>query len=259
MERREFVGSASLAAVGGLAGAASEAGQDEKSARQLLEWREYTTLSRAAATALTGLLETALVPALNRLGLEPVGVFSPIFGSASASVHVLIPHASFDSVSTLHARLLGDEQFTKDAGALLQPSPDAAAYLRIKSSLMLAFEAIPKIEVPPRKPRIFELRRYESHDIRAAKLKVEMFNTGEIDVFRQTGMTPVFFGETLIGDLMPNLVYMLTFEDMAQRDAAWARFAAHPEWKRLSALEKYKDTVSNISDTILRPASFSQV
>ena len=86
-----------------------------------------------------------------------------------------------------------------------------------------------------------------------------MFDEGEIDVFRKTGLTPVFFGETLIGDLMPNLVYMLTFEDMAQRDAAWARFVDHPEWKRMSALEKYKDTVSNISDTILRPADFSQV
>jgi hypothetical protein len=28
-------------------------------------------------------------------------------------------------------------------------------------------------------------------------------------------MTPVFFGETLIGRNMPNLMYMLVFDDMA--------------------------------------------
>jgi hypothetical protein len=261
MGRRKFVGSATLAAVGSLAATASAGrqGEKEKGARQLLEWREYSTMSRDAAQALNGQLEAALVPALNRLGLEPVGAFSPVFGSSSATVHLLIPHPSLDSVTTLHARLLDDEEFTANAGALLQPNPDEAAYVRMKSSLMHAFETTPKIEVPPRKPRIFELRRYESHSIKAAKLKVEMFDEGEIDVFRKTGLTPVFFGETLVGDHMPNLVYMLTFEDMAQRDAAWARFVEHPDWKRMSALERYKGTVSNISDTILRPTSFSQV
>jgi len=113
--------------------------------------------------------------------------------------------------------------------------------------------------VPPREPRIFELRRYESHNLKAGKLKVEMFNEGEIDIFRKTGMTPVFFGETLIGDHMPNLLYMLTFKDMAERDAAWDRFRVHPDWKKMSAMERYRGTVSNISDTILRPESFSQV
>jgi hypothetical protein len=259
MERRAFVGSAALAAAGSLTGTAARGMEGEAEARQLLEWREYSTVSRSAAGALSGQLETALVPALNRQGLEPVGVFSPVYGSASATVHVLIPHPSFESVLTLHARLLEDEEFTKSAGPLLQTSPDQAAYIRIKSSLMQAFAAIPKIEVPPRAPRIFELRRYESHNIKAGKLKVEMFDEGEIDVFRKTGLTPVFFGETLVGDLMPNLLYMLTFENMAERDAAWDRFRVHPDWKRMSAMERYKDTVSNISDTILQPASFSQV
>lgn len=259
MERRDFVGSTALAAAGALAGAASARGQSGKGARQFLEMREYSTISRGAAGALRGQLEQALLPALNRLGLEPIGVFSPMYGSDSATVHLLIPHDSIDSVLTLSARLLDDEGFTQAAGPLLQPSAEQAVYVRVKSSLMQAFEGIPRIEVPPKEPRIFELRRYESHNLKAGKLKVEMFNEGEIDIFRKTEMTPVFFGETLIGDHMPNLVYMLTFKDMAARDAAWDRFRVHPDWKKMSAMERYRGTVSNISDTILRPASFSQV
>ncbi len=259
MERRKFVGSATLAAAGALAGGTSARGQSGKGARQFLEMREYSTISRGAARALNGRLEQALLPALNRLGLDPIGVFSPMYGSDTATVHLLIPHSSVESVLTLHARLLDDERFTQAAGSLLQPSSEHAGYIRLKRSLMHAFEGIPQIEVPPREPRIFEMRRYESHDMKAGKLKVEMFNEGEIDVFRKAGVTPVFFGETLIGDRMPNLIYMVTFKNMAERDSAWDRFRVHPDWKKMSAMEKYKGTVSNISDTILQPASFSQV
>jgi hypothetical protein len=259
MERRDFVGSATLATAGALAGATSGRGETGKGARQFLEMREYSTISRGAAGALSKQLEQVLLPALNRLGLDPIGAFNPMYGSNSATLHLLIPHPSIDSVLTLHARLLDDERFTQAAGSLLQPSPEQAGYVRMKSSLMQAFEGIPQIEVPPREPRIFELRRYESHNMKAGKLKVEMFNAGEIDIFRKTGVTPVFFGETLIGDHMPNLLYMVTFKDMTERDAAWDRFRVDPDWKKMSAMEKYKGTVSNISDTILRPASFSQI
>ncbi len=257
MERRDFVGMTTLAAATLASGSVS--GETGKGPRQLLEMREYSTLSRGAAQALQEHLQRALLPALNRLGLEPIGVFTPLYGSDSATVHLLIPHPSVDSVLTLQARLLDDEEFTQTADALLQPSPEEAVYIRMKSSLMQAFEGVPRLEAPARGPRIFELRRYESHNIKAGKLKVEMFNEGEIAVFRRTGLTPVFFGQTLIGDRMPNLVYMLTFKDMAERDTAWDRFRVDPDWKRMSAMEKYRGTVSNISDTILQPADFSQI
>jgi hypothetical protein len=174
-------------------------------------------------------------------------------------VHLLIPHKSIESVLTLHQKLLEDAGFTRAAGSQLQPSSEHAGYVRIKSVLTHAFEGIPQVEVPPREPRIFEMRRYESHNIRAGKLKVEMFNVGEIDIFRKVRVTPVFFGETLVGDHMPNLIYMVTFKDLAERDAAWARFRVDPDWKKMSAMERYKDTVSNTSITMLRPAGFSQI
>ena len=58
---------------------------------------------------------------------------------------------------------------------------------------------------------------------------------------------------------MPNLTYMLVFEDMADRDESWKTFIDDPDWKTLSADAYYKDTVSNITDIILRPAPFSQL
>jgi hypothetical protein len=86
-----------------------------------------------------------------------------------------------------------------------------------------------------------------------------MFNAGEVPIFRKTGLTPVFFGETLLGQNMPSLNYMLTFPDMAARDAAWSAFSKDPEWKTLSGDPQYKENVSAISDLILRPTPFSQI
>ena len=103
---------------------------------------------------------------------------------------------------------------------------------------MGAIEGVPKLEVPAgvaeKKPRIFELRTYESHSKSANKKKIEMFNTGELGIFRRTGLQPVFFGETLIGTKMPNLTYMLTFENMAAHDKNWgARLGSRSRMEKI--------------------------
>jgi hypothetical protein len=123
---------------------------------------------------------------------------------------------------------------------------------------------MPVVEAPTtaaeNRPRIFELRVYESHSEPAAVRKVEMFNEGgEIAIFRKTGLTPVFFGETIIGPQMPNLTYMLTFADMVERARAWDTFIVDPDWIAIRDDPYYRDTVSNITDFILRPLPFSQV
>ncbi|WP_315816694.1 NIPSNAP family protein [Paraflavitalea speifideaquila] len=69
-----------------------------------------------------------------------------------------------------------------------------------------------------------------------------MFNEGgEIGIFKRTGLTPVFFGETLIGEARPNLTYMITFDNMEQHDLNWKTFGSDAEWKRISTMEDYTD------------------
>ncbi len=121
---------------------------------------------------------------------------------------------------------------------------------------------MPRLEVPERKDRMFELRRYESSGEAAGKKKIEMFNElGEIAIFKRVGLTPVFFGETLIGEMRPNLTYMLTFDDMAEHDKNWKAFGSDPEWQRIRTIPEYADAkiVSRITRTFLVPTSFSQI
>lgn len=129
---------------------------------------------------------------------------------------------------------------------------------------MKAFTGMPEVEIPSEvkgeKGRIFELRRYENHSRMKNVLKVEMFNDGgEIKIFRDVGLHPVFFGQTVAGPLMPNVLYMLAFKDMAERDTNWSNFGSNPDWDKLKVNPRYKDTVSAITDVILSPAPCSQI
>jgi hypothetical protein len=152
------------------------------------------------------------------------------------------------------------------AGAAFLNAPDKQpAYVRVESSLMLAFEGWPKLTVPAataqRGKRMFELRTYESPSDQDHRRKVEMFNSGEFAAFEKAGFWQIFFGDTLIGARMPNLTYMLGFEDMAARDNMWKAFGASAEWKKLSGSPRYnfEEIVSSITNVILAPASYSQI
>ncbi len=257
MKRREFL-AAGIAGAAGLDAVAASIGKSEKAKRQYFELRQYHLLNRAKTRVVGDFLREVGIPAMNRIGIKPVGVFNVMYGPNSSTLYVLLVHKSLESVVQVSARLLADNEYRKSAfvnAALSEP-----AYVRIESSLMVAFKNMPYLEVPEKKPRIFELRIYESHSIKAAKKKIEMFNEGgEIAIFKKTGLQPVFFGETIIGPKLPNLTYMLAFDDMATRDKRWGTFGGDPDWKKLRANPAYKDTVSNITDIILRPARYSQI
>lgn len=257
MKRREFL-AAGIAGAAGIEAAAAGIGKSEKGKRQYFELRKYRLLNRSKAGVVGEFLREVGIPAMNRIGIKPVGVFNAMYGPNDPTLYVLVVHSSLESVETSSERLLADREFSK-SDFVNAPFAEPG-YVRIESSLMVAFKDMPKLEVPEKKSRIFELRIYESHGIKAAKKKIEMFNEGgEIAIFKKTGLQPVFFGETLIGPKMPNLTYMLVFDDMAMRDKMWPIFGSSPEWKKLRANPVYKDTVSNITDIILRPTRYSQI
>jgi len=225
------------------------------------ELRLYHLRRGAKVKVVNDFFREVALPAMSRNGIGPVGFFDVMIGPDNPTLYMLIPHKSLDSFATATARVTLDAEYQKaGAGFLNLPASDPA-YVRVESSLLVAFDSIPKLEVPQNKPRIFELRTYESHSKKANKKKIEMFNIGEIAIFRRAGLQPVFFGETLIGTKLPNLAYMLTYPDMATRDKNWAAFAADPEWKKLSTTPGYTDAeiVTNTNSLFLRPTAYSQI
>ncbi|MCE9562773.1 MAG: NIPSNAP family protein [Planctomycetes bacterium] len=257
MERRTFVG----ASVATLCSAATAGADPKASPPELYELRAYT-LKPARRAALDEYLSKAYVPALKRAGVGPVGVFAEAPENEQLRVFVLVVHSSADTVATLPARLAADDEYRKAAAAYLGAKADDPVYGRIESTLLSAIAGMPRIEKPdPSKPRLLNLRVYESHNERAAAKKVEMFEKGELAIFRRVGLTPVFFASAVVGAAMPNLTYLLTFPDEAGRKAAWDKFRADEEWLKLKAIPEYadKEIVSKITNRVLTPAAYSEI
>jgi NIPSNAP protein len=261
MDRREFFSAAAVAAA---APRHRFGALDQRTdARQYIELRRYHLLPGAKEGAFTKFIGDATIPAMNRAGVRPVGAFTIEYGENSPSLLLVLAHPTLESVVSLRDRLARDTAYSRAGASVLDAPMSDPAFVRVESTLLRAFEAMPTVQAPAvagnGTQRIFELRTYESHSNRAALNKVRMFNSGEVPIFRRTGLTPVFFGETIIGPNMPSLTYMLTFPDMATRDAAWSAFGKDPDWKTLSADPQYQNNVSSISDIILRPTAYSQL
>jgi hypothetical protein len=238
-------------------------------APSVYEWRQYSLRTGASPRRLDDYLQNALIPALNRLGHTPIGVFPVTFGLPTPTVFVLTPSTASggaDSLLAREARLDQDEAYLKAAAPYLETAATEPVYVRQETSILAAFPQFPQVSVPAatasKGPRLFELRIYESHNERAHRAKVKMFaELGEIDIFRRTGLTPVFFARTVAGVRMPSLVYMLVHENMAAREKSWGAFAGDPEWRKLAQTPGFTDPeiVSNITTVFLRPAAYSQI
>ena len=265
MKRRDFLKTSSIAGGAVLSSwAAGEATAQDAPAREFYELRTYEMQTGNRKAVLADYLEKAFIPAANRLGSRPVGVFNVVSGSNALNLFVLVPHASLESFLASHGKLAADAEYLKAAAPYLSASIDNPAYTRYESTLLWAFKNLPRVRVPAEtagnKPRIFELRIYESHSEAAALKKMEMFNEGgEIAIFDRIGLRSVFFGQTLIGQRQPNLVYMTVHQDMAAREKAWDDFRNSPDWKALSSNPIYANTVSATTVVFLRPAAYSQI
>jgi hypothetical protein len=233
--------------------------------RLYYELRRYQLVDGPQKKTCDAFFQNAFIPAVNRLGITPVGVFNLTVGPGTPVMYVLLPSASVEALVNLEAHLANDAQYMSAGAPFLSAPAVAPAYQRIESQLMIAFEKIPDITLPAatatNASRLFELRTYESPSDLDHKRKVEMMQSGEELIFAKAGFTQVFYGDTLIGGHLPNLTYMLSFESLAARDQHWTAFGTSPEWKTMQANPRYafENIVSNISNFILTPAAYSQI
>ena len=269
MKRRSFLTSslaASALAVSAKAGSAQGAKDNSGGKGRLyFQLRRYQLTNGAQKKLCDDFFHDTFLPALNRLGITPVGVFNLAIGPETPTMYVLMPSASLDTLVNVETRLSEDAEYVKAGSAFLNAPAVAPAFQIMESSLLQAFEKIPSIALPAATatngPRVFELRTYESPSDQDHKRKVEMMQSGEEQIFAKAGFTQVFYGDMLVGSRMPNLTYMLSFESIAERDKHWAAFASNPDWKSLSSQPRYafENIVSKITNVILTPAPYSQI
>ena len=258
MNRRNFI----QTALAGGAAAAMTPGAGAADERKFLALAWYRTRRDLDVQRLSDLLSNSLIPAYNRAGIKPVGLLQVSVGPDSPSFLMMVPYPTMAAIQETLNKLASDAVWAKDLAAF--DDKWDLAYERRESWLLQTFKAFPDLAVPKveeGKTNLFELRMYESRNHLGHVKKVSMFEGGEIDIFKRVGVNPVFFGSTVFGMRIPNLVYMIYFPSMEARTDAWAKFGQDPEWKKISNAPGMtgRELVSSISNQLLTPLPASQI
>ena len=269
MERRRFIASTLAASAVAAASprALAQAGQETGDAnkREFYLLRRYMLSAGPQRKLTDDYFRDALVPALNRMQFSPIGVFNVTIGPDMPAMYVLIPSFSVEKLVTVDDRLQKDDAYVKVAAPFLNAPAKEPAFKRIESSLMQAFEKMPRLALPAasasRSPRVFELRIYEgASDLDHAR-KIEQMSSGEVDIFNKANIPQVFYGDTLVGQRLPNLTYMVCFDSLAERDKKWSEFFNSEGWKVSSSNPRFnfENIVSNTTNMMLAPTAYSQI
>ena len=234
-----------------------------KAAKYYYQLKIYHLKTHAQEDRLDVYLQNAYLPAVHKLGIKHVGVFKPVeLDSSDRRVYVLTPFTAWDQLENVEQSLMADHQYIAVGKEYIDAVYNDMPYTRLETIILRAFPKMPSPAVPEltgnKIDRVYELRSYESATEKYNVNKVRMFNDGnEVSLFKRLGFNAVFYAEVIAGSHMPNLMYMTTFNDKADRDRHWKFFSDDPEWKILVATPEYQHNVSKAEILFLHPAAYS--
>jgi hypothetical protein len=222
----------------------------------------YHFKTQAQENTLDNYLKNAYLPLLHKKGINNVGVFKPVeTDTADRRIYVFIPFKTWKSIETFNASAEEPNSFVVNDQDYTNAAYNKAPYSRIETIILTAFVTRPQplaIKLTgERAKRVYELRSYESPTEALNYNKVRMFNSGETDLFDRLGFNPVFYGNVIAGSHMPNLMYLTTFNDKADRDKHWDAFGKDAQWKDLSGRKEFQNNVSKGDITFLYPTNYS--
>jgi hypothetical protein len=106
---------------------------------------------------------------------------------------------------------------------------------------------------------IYEMRSYRAMPGRMPDL-LKRFDTITLKLFDKHGIKQAGFWTTEVGESNHNLMYLLAWESMGEREQKWAAFSTDPEWiAKRGETEKNGTLVMTFSNQFLKPTSFSSV
>ncbi len=106
---------------------------------------------------------------------------------------------------------------------------------------------------------IYEMRVYHCVPGRLPAL-LNRFQNTTLQIWERFGIRQAGFWTTLVGESNQELIYMLAWESLAEREQKWNAFMSDPEWvaKRAES-EKDGPILQNIRSQFLVPTAFSSV
>jgi hypothetical protein len=205
-----------------------------------------------------------LLPFLRKNGIRHTGVFLPLANDTAVAKRLIvwIPLKDLRVWEKMEATFGSLDPFGTDPLIAQNGTIKNPPYVRIETMLASAFAYHPRYNVNSSFDKgpenIYEFRSYESASEALHLGKVHMFNQGgEIDIFKRLNFNAVFYGRVIAGARMPNLIYMTSFRDMADRNQHWNAFRDDPAWKALSPQPPYAGNVSRNETILLKPSRYN--
>src|SRR5450756_1997377 len=222
MDRRQMITGAAALSTLLTTSAQAAAEPAPRTFLELKTWRLHNS-EESQASRVSTYLESGLFPALLRAGAKPVAAFSNLIGPDGPYIVTLTQYPSLAAFQDTLSKLTADEAHEKASQKLSAGS--GMPFVTVESTLLHSLAILPEAAVPTdpntRPSRIFELRTYQSQSPAAVQRKAAMFNGGEIAIFQRLGMKPVFIGQAIAGPRLPNITYMLSFDNLDGREKLW--------------------------------------
>ena len=106
---------------------------------------------------------------------------------------------------------------------------------------------------------IYEQRIYHAMPGRLPDL-LKRFESITLPIWTRLHIRQAGFWTTLVGGSNHDLIYLLAWESMSEREQKWAGFMADTEWQRKrSETEQNGALVASIDNAFLQPTAFSNV
>jgi hypothetical protein len=104
---------------------------------------------------------------------------------------------------------------------------------------------------------IYELRVYNAAPGKMPAL-LKRFNDITLDIWKKHGIEQVGFWNVYIGESNQQLIYMLKWDSLAEREKKWNTFQSDPDWiAKRAETEKDGPLTTSFANSILTPTAFS--
>ena len=206
-------------------------------------------------------LQQGVLPAIKKMNSGPVIVMEAMVAQHMPQVAVATGFESYQQWRDVRSKAMaGRESIEK---VKQWESGPEQPFEHMSETLLEAAPYSPAVaSVQQReKPRIFELRVYHSPSWSQLRALHERFAGPETKIFARVGVHPIFYSSTVAGANMPNLTYLIPFDNLAAREIAWDAFSADPDWVKVrkESIDKYGQISSVIQISIFKAAAYSPV
>jgi len=89
---------------------------------------------------------------------------------------------------------------------------------------------------------------------------LKRFETATLKIWEKHGIRQAGFWTTIVGPSNHELIYLIQWESLTEREIKWQAFITDPEWLKVRAeTESNGPIVANLANAILQPTAFSSV